>query len=98
MGWKDWSSWLKGGLIIGFIGGLVSSLSIVFSFFSWIFIGAGMILGYPILVNEIILTITNYSKVGVFLAYFINFFVIGFVVGAIIGWIYGKIKNKKQFQ
>ncbi|PIN93038.1 hypothetical protein COU54_04780 [Candidatus Pacearchaeota archaeon CG10_big_fil_rev_8_21_14_0_10_31_24] len=88
MGWKDWSYWLKGGII-----------GIVFTIFYCLlrlFVVENGFLTYLDIVYApiIILLIKIYGFKEAIIDYPVVV-VYGLVVGALIGWIYGKIKNKK---
>lgn len=103
MNWKNWSYWLKGG-IIG--AALFVFLTIILIPFGWS--GGGGHIGYP---NFIIPSLHIFLSI-LFLALLSGNFGISdsmfiyaslffglisyFLVGALIGRIYGKIKSKKQ--
>jgi len=99
MGWKDWSYWLKGG-VIGICIGIILSVLIWTEIYStdWLwdimvspnFSLAGWITG---------LFSCNLRGLGCFgldaiISNALTIFEF-IIVGALIGWIYGKIKNRK---
>jgi len=81
MFWKNWPSWLKGGLI-GLIIYIIYFLVVIFTIYTrgeqW---KLGMAMGWlgSMFVTGFIITILQF-----------------FLIGALIGWVYGKIKSKKQ--
>jgi hypothetical protein len=100
MGWKEWPSWVKGGvisiyvtfslIIIGFLVSIIypEILKILVIFFIWIHYII------PLEANNmgtgfIIMGIILISSPILSLLFF-------FLIGALIGWIYGKIKNKNK--
>ena len=97
MGWKNWSSWLKGGIIGIVIFLILLALSVIIDFprgefgniFEWIL----MWLGVPIIMLARVLFSI---EIGPPLT---NFYIImipySFIVGVIIGLIVEKIKSRK---
>jgi hypothetical protein len=104
MGWSDWPSWLKGGviaalfyLIVIFILQLIGfmNLSENYSYPIEFFLGMLTVLfGYFLLVS---LTICPRSPIFCyeFMYYFLAF-IFYFLIGAIIGFIIGKIKSRGE--
>lgn len=95
MAWKDWSYWVKGGIIftllslIGFLlrGYLLKDI-LTNSAFDTIFV----IIYLPIylLKNNVL----YYYEPGLFSSFLVLSLIYTFFVGALIGWLYGKIKNR----
>lgn len=90
MGWKNWPTWVKGGVI----GGIISIGVFVFLFF------AVALFCFPFYESAICSSTSIVSK---FYFYFPNFYTIeiigiflllGFIIGAIIGGIVGKIRKR----
>ncbi len=107
MGWKNWSYWVKGGIILGliyFIPLLIQLLSnLVFCHYlieeCKLIYGANIFAIYS-LPNKIYLSLTFIDTipslyVGLIIRLII-YFIFAFIIGALIGWIYGKIKQKKK--
>lgn len=110
MSWKNWPSWLKGGmigLVISIFVGLLSGISPIFN---EIHLLSGISVWLQYIFYAIPLSILGNWRWS-FLHYCdyrppelcppnINTFIINgliiFVIGVIIGWIYGKIKSKKR--
>ncbi len=101
MGWKDWPTWLKGGVI-----GLFLGLFIVFAYFvsdvskslfggnssitiMTIIITAPFILIYVFSLGILFSNNDSLFRLGLYLSP-----IIYFIIGAIIGWIVGKIKGR----
>ena len=83
MSWKNWPSWLKGGLI-GVIIYIIYYLIVLFTIYARdeqgkLIIGIAMSWFGPMFVAGFIINIS-----------------LIFLIGAFIGWLYGKIKAKKQ--
>ncbi len=81
MGWKNWSYWLRGG-VIGLILGFVLEFGILITAKScadWSFSTCSILEN---IINKTILSLA--------------WGVVGIILGIIIGWLYGKIKNRKQ--
>ena len=97
MAWRDWTYWLKGG-IIGVILGILVSLAFLFGL--TILSLPGIILAYILApVDQLLLVIFagNNGYVNETVGYLfitISAVIEFFVIGAIIGLIYGKIKKK----
>ena len=92
MGWKNWSTWVKGGVI----GILVATLITVIALLTSVISGdistsgcSGPWWGGTSFENCKFLF-------RVYIAGFVIQSIIFFIIGAIIGLIIGKIKNKKQ--
>ena len=88
MGWKDWSYWLKGGLIGLFLTIVFLIIALpTWTVINWDAVGAGgtynTILGSKLLGQIIVSSGFSILLVPILLA-------------ALIGYIYGKIKSKKQ--
>ncbi len=92
MGWKNWSYWLRGGVIGGVIG-LIVGLLVLFlrDIFNNSFL---QVLNLPSFVIAFALCYENLFCSNII--YVISSFIVFFILGAIIGFIYGKIKNRKQ--
>ena len=103
MGWKNWPSWLNGGLIgsillalLGFLA-LIAEVAESFGSISYFLRGIYIreifnFLSYPLhLIKGIGFIIYFIWPLGII----VNL-IYGFIIGAIIGWIIGKIKSKKQ--
>ena len=109
MGWKNWPSWLKGGIIAGIIFIIVLVLSLFIP-------SLGCNTSKPLPEGEMyenctptqlseILLLPSYIPLNIleihndYLALsfaFIFSLIIYFLIGTIIGWIFGKIKLKKK--
>lgn len=104
MGWKNWSYWLKGG-VITFSADFIIVLLIIFTSHKSESIGWGLIftqipfsftllgffskiLCYPVSINTASACEIPLAIIGGLISWFI--------IGALIGWIYGKIKNRNQ--
>ena len=99
MAWKDWSYWLKGGVILGIIAIVVEVIDLVAGkiFCSDPFAGNGASLClFPTRVIE--LPIVMMIGIQNNLIILITSIVIWFLIGTIIGWIYGKIKGRSDNQ
>ena len=97
MGWRDWSYWLKGGIIGGFLISIwypivlslkANAVEIFLSeiFFPGVFLGV-LFLGLIPSSDQIFLWY-SIVEIGNFIFYFI--------IGAIIGLIVGKVKIKNR--
>ena len=94
MGWKNFSYWFKGGIILGIVSFAINLLM-------WLFLGvsndSGIILGFfnlfSIYLVDLFTGEYNYSLLNHILLIIITF-VVWFVIGAVIGWIVGKVKEK----
>jgi len=94
MGWKDWSYWLKGGII-----GLVISLLITLSTMFMPVYCIGLSQDGTGCVSPTGIDAWKYNFNSLFddtFGIIILFIVSLFIIGAIIGWIYGKIKQRKR--
>lgn len=97
MGWKDWSYWLKGGII----GLIISTIVIVIALLQLINYA---IIKWPLLIlinlfaNQYVAIsqCSGDSCIGFLFFVPLLVFIEFFVIGAIIGWIYGKIKQRKE--
>ena len=95
MGWKDWSYWLKGGII----GILISLVFLASSYFT----GQIKIVSY---INQCLIppcssdlhfylfSNSNFLFVREFLISMIVILICCFIIGSFIGWIVGKIKSR----
>ena len=98
MGWKEWPSWLKGGLITTILFGIPLIFSEIYRRGSWEMVGSLSFMDQVYLTlhklpaNIIPLPIRSRA------IYLILALLIYFLIGAIIGFIYGKIKSKNQIQ
>ncbi len=104
MGWKDWPSGLKVGIILGVVFFLIS-LFLSFALFSKTpnadlgFAIPIMIIGLPIywivgyIVNISSPTLANSHLFSAIIGIF-SVTIQWFIIGYIIGWIYGKMKRK----
>lgn len=96
MGWKEWSYWLKGGLILSIIALVFRLTGGMFELFPSSnplekFLGsASFFFGYPFGIP-----LANLFNTGIVIIDITIFLGIYFIIGAFIGWIYGKIKNRK---
>ena len=102
MSWKNWPSWLKGGLISG---GAITLIAFFMDLFyrntlNWYHIS--FIPSWPVLY---ISGLTGLNKIFIPNSFYYALFILGlyallfiswFIIGIIIGYIYGKIKSKKQ--
>ncbi len=97
MGWKNWSYWVRGGVIVLSIQILLILISFIghimglFSFFIVISIFAGI---GSIILNSLGLGVNSSVTLNIVVNLLVTLIVV-FIFGAIIGWIYGKIKNRK---
>ena len=94
MGWKDWPTWLKGGVI-----GLIVSIPITLIVFSLsLNCAASSIYGSPscpftsFFVKITLLKVLSFDSIGIFIFLFPILEIT--LIGAIIGWIVGKIKGR----
>ena len=98
MNWKEWSYWLKGGiigLVLGIVIFIVHDIHPSFETFALLYR-----LSFPsVLLLNFFLGFAPLFRIPVMDArQILHFFLIVlnlFVVGVIIGWIVGKIRNKK---
>ena len=103
MGWKNWSYWLRGGIVFDLLVIIIFLLLYVL----WLIIGGS---GIYSLMNLILFPLywifqvtrpVTFLEVFVFGSFLPNFqgiiilLTIYFIIGAIIGWIVGKIKKRK---
>jgi len=100
MGWKNWPSWLKGGVI-----GI--TLYVLIGIFIWFLEGkmdAGGMRGFFSFIYFLTpgLFIFGYNFDGPIVPIYTLSIILSiasyFLVGALIGWIIGKLKSKKQVQ
>lgn len=112
MGWKEWPSWLKGGMvlvIIYIILILLSVFTLYYDFTTWT--SEVMFWTYVAIVSpteflSLILPIKFPLGIGFLggpsdsemITSLIVLAIFYFFIGSIIGWIYGKIKNRNQSQ
>ena len=100
MGWKNWSSWLKGGIIsiiitiiisgfswILFINNIIKDDTLIYTMPDIFLILLSIGLSPPGNLSVIIYSILVIIPIGLFFR---------FLLGAIIGWIIGKRKAKQQ--
>ncbi|MEK6885769.1 MAG: hypothetical protein AABX17_02280 [Nanoarchaeota archaeon] len=101
MSWKNLPTWLKGGIIIGIIGAILSSLILLFKISSL----TGMILFFFVIFYVLIPACApkcssglcpnpNYCSSIETLIIIILSFVFYFLIGALIGFIISKIKSR----
>lgn len=85
MGWKNWPSWVKGGLIGGIIGTIISII-ITFNF-----MGRG-------LAGGITGGGGSFSPIWIIAAIMWSppIILIFFGIGSLLGWLYGKIKKRSE--
>ncbi|MBU3906855.1 MAG: hypothetical protein KKA64_01260 [Nanoarchaeota archaeon] len=87
MGWKNWQSWLKGGVILLGIFILLNLIYLIFSMDSF----------FLAIINWFILVITQGNDFGLSDEYLILISFLSaifyFLIGAIIGWLIGKFKK-----
>lgn len=92
MGWKNWSYWLKGGIISGIFGLIVGLLAL---FLRDIFNNSFLqVLNLPSFAISFALCYENLVCSNII--YVISSFIVLFLLGALIGYTYGKIKNRKS--
>ena len=105
MRWKEFSYWLRGGIVIGFI---LFALFLILQVYANATYTGWEILGNPIalvilnILNSLIIlkffTIPNLPPIlswgsdNLFISYIIAIASF-FIIGAVIGWVYGKIKK-----
>ena len=93
MVWKDWSSWIKGG-VIGLFTFII--LEIFFNILDWI--NEGLILGFDLRFGFHYYLAYIFILFEDFLPQFFLLYVLPailfIVIGTIIGWIVGKVKNR----
>lgn len=108
MEWKEWPSWLKGGIIFGLLMVILSfTIPLLFNTILGKFLIS--IIYIPFIVfplrifSELFFSQNSQglfaNTLGIFfrtpsILGFIIIFIIYFIIGAIIGWIVGKIKKK----
>lgn len=101
MGWKDWSYWLKGGivsllivLILFIVAGVINIISPGGEWGGW-----SIVLGFLYFASLPLYWIFGIQRPEGIIYWIINFIVLPiifyFIIGAIIGFIIGKIKNRK---
>ena len=93
MGWKNWPSWLKGGIIFFFVHLIISIILFIF-FFKGEFNFAGL---FALSIDLPLFLFGCSSSDGLTFQRFcypIAGSLFYFLIGAIIGWIYGKLKSK----
>lgn len=94
MGWKDWSYWLKGG-IIGSIAGL--PLSILNFACAWAERGICQPINFiPRIFEQLLSGLTGSG--GSYFVFFISGLFYYALLGILIGWVYGKIKNRNHIE
>ncbi len=103
MGWRDWSYWVKGGLIFDVLVILVGLILLPFKFEWCIFtctkVFYSLYLYFPVAYMIKSIFGDNFgfnSNLGNLLLVTTLSIVFYFVIGAIIGWIYGKIKQRRE--
>jgi len=87
VGWKNWPSWLKGGLIGGIILGGIMLIRLVLSLIILIWSCKGGHCEVPI--DPIFILVGSTLST-------IIYFCIGGLIGVLIGFIIGKIKSSKK--
>ncbi len=92
MGWKNWSYWLRGGVMGGIIFFILFGdiFAYSFNFISYAFIPLSFLKKIFVLLGIKMSSIFN-----IFIT-FIFMLLEGFILGSLIGYIYGKIKNRKK--
>ena len=95
MGFKNWSSWVKGGVVGGIIGAILWIISFVLESNPVPFRNVFMFLGSPLCYIEL-----NGEGIGwCWILYgHISNIILFFIIGSLIGFIIGKLKSKKQPQ
>ncbi len=89
MGWSDWPYWLKGGVILSALGGIL-----IISYFFYLltkisfFVIPGLI---PVLTFYVV-----YDLIPNWVIAWILTPIIYFLLGALIGWLYGKYKERNS--
>lgn len=112
MGWKNWSYWLKGGIICVILLGLIAILTFVIPTFYTFFYTSeshGDYFTNPSgIIISLFLSIVYFLIKGFFVSAnksmpaFVSILIIlltafyYFVIGTVIGGIYGKIKQRRQ--
>ena len=102
MGWKNWSYWLRGGIILGGIPLVLYLLTMAFVFvfppLAQVFslISSVFYLPYFLIVAGFELNFLSDGGFGFNIWGLILFFVFWFIIGAIIGLIIGKVKKRKM--
>ncbi len=91
MGWKDWSYWLKGGviglviyLLIATVSSIAWSDKLIIPFVSF----SGLIF------NNFLAPLLGNGFLTESISIIILSLIFYFISGSIIGWLYGKIKNR----
>jgi len=104
MGWKEWPSWLKGGVIGIAVGALFS----IYSFFNGCYVNYGGAytgigcFGFGSVVSMFIaglgfFLMKPWASIPPFSIFrFLGIIINLFIVGILLGWIVGKIKQKKE--
>ena len=95
MGWKNWPSWLKGGIILGAIQLFISISSLIFVYLIKFGIISNLDLGFAGVGVAFTLQL-GYLIIPIIIGNTILYFIFGAIIGALIGWIYGKIKQRKK--
>lgn len=106
MGWKNWSYWLKGGIVAV----IISIILLIIPFLLFLFITVDGYIGtiffyiyfislrisiFPAFLMRFVQGASDSSAINVTMLIVIISLITWFVIGAIIGWIYGKIKLKR---
>jgi hypothetical protein len=98
MGWKEWPTWLKGG-VIGLILSVLFLIGLIICASSSLGSGSYGCINFifPLFFGAFMASILNIQNkfVGYFVIGFTNL-IIYFLIGALIGWIVGKIKNRNK--
>ena len=105
MGWKDWSSWLKGGIIVTILYAIYSIISVLISIlFPKLISGSSLIenlIFFPQVLGMYLVIFKsgfNFIESKLSFTQYFEIFIIGiifyFLIGAVIGWIFGKMKKK----
>lgn len=100
MGWKNWPSWVKGGVILLILGLIANIFGLIIELNNDSPVTKG--LGFAVVNLPALLIVTFIIRIlkplGLPLASILSnvfvFMIIYFIIGAFIGWIYGKIKSR----
>jgi hypothetical protein len=104
MGWKQWPSWLKGGVISSGIIAVIDILAVILVDFTSgglsnigeiIYLIQAAAIGIPLALLGII-DLQYLDNTGDRLIFFIWSLLVFFSIGSLFGWIVGKIKANKQ--
>ncbi|MEK6932310.1 MAG: hypothetical protein AABW56_00765 [Nanoarchaeota archaeon] len=98
MGWKDWPSWLKGGVILALIDFVILLIPIIKYLGDPNYYGESLAF-FLIFTNPLSFMLSDLFEINLMkflglLGYALFGIIFYFIIGALIGWIVGKIRNR----